>query len=1179
MQAVNYIVRNGVGGFETGAFDSVSKTLSLNVGDYSAVSLNLDRGNVSSFLRSGDNLVITLTDGRQIILEEAFIAQAEGTQIFFSANGEIHEITFREAWGRTTYAQYGEADAISNMVFDGTGGTLITTGSDALIATGATVETTMAAAPVFAAGATASAAASPVAAIVSGAVGASVIGAGVSASSGSSGGSGGPNVPTTPVLAENADISISSVGGGSDQIINFDEMTAGPIVTGATHPNSQVTVVFGNTTLVTTSDDDGNYTVAFPSNGLPQGETATTISAHVLTDSGASDAVTADVWIDTTVNAAISGSTVENDGIIQASETSDGIVVTGTAEAGSHVVVTFLGTTRAVTAADDGTWAVTFSGAVAAGVNDQLVTISAEVTDVAGNVTTVTDTVTVDTVLNITIDDIQALDNIINRTEAENGVTFTGTTDPGSSVTLQMNGVTVAATVDANGNWAADFPSGGIPAADVELTVYAHATDPQGNATSTSHVVTIDNTGMVSINNAPLEIDDVINATEAADGVVVTGTTVPGSTVVVFFHSFTGNATVDANGNWFVTVPADHIDHGEYEVTITATATTPTGNVSTDTETVRVDTTVGEMILGGGAVSGDNFVNTEEFENGVSISGTVEPGSSVTVSMAGVTHTAVVAADGTWTVTFLATEIPDGEYTAIMEAVAVDTAGNETVITQTVQIDTVASQLEISQAPIEGDGTINAAEASDGLEINGVADPGAQVTVMLNGVAYTTTATATGAWAVHFTPEDIGTGEITAPLIIQTTDDAGNTTTVESEVEIDTAVSNVSTPDAGTIAGDGVFNLDEISAGVVFGGTAEPGAQVTVAVGNTQFTAVADTNGVWSIMLNPSAFPSGEVSLEITTTITDSAGNTHVDVITSSVDSLVNLLTVDHTSMHDLPAGQDALNAFVAQTGIVLSGTVEIGSTVAVTFEDTTKLAHVDAMGNWSITFSGDEVPVGEYTTNALIVATDAAGNNAHTTASFTLDTSIPEAPTAIRIPNVEAGIWDALLPNTQDTYTVNAVSEDAETTRVIDYTAFNNPTVGGMQLNFSEILDYGTDLIISLDDDAGNHSSTLFVLDVNENPQVNMGSAGYAPHDIEAVDMTFAADANLTITASQLENMSDIYDSLLIRGGSDDTVTAIGAVQTNQTEVIDGQSYTIYTMGSNGAYMVVDDDITMITS
>ncbi len=1177
MQAVDYVVRDASGRLFRGSLETQAETLVLKVADYSAVSLNLDRDMVHSYSRVGDNLIIKLEDGREIVLENAFVAQTQGTQLYFSSGGEIYEISFSEAWGRTNYAHYGQTEATSGLIFtDGAQLSTTLTGATTdvgyAVSTASQVETTMAAAPIFVGGGLGGA----------GAVAAGVAGVGVLAGAG---GGGGAAIAAVAVLASDGGINIVSAGGGDDRVINGQELAAGPVVTGQTYPDSLVTVTLAGVTLTTTSGADGSYTVAFSASQLGITDVTTQIvSASVVAPDGDTETAQADVLIDPTTAVTIANTIVENDGIILASETPDGIVVTGTAEPGANVVVTLQGTNRTVTAGADGSYSVTFNGVVAADINDQMVDITAESTDLYGNTATTTQPVRIDTVLNVTIDPIQAMDNVINRTEAQNGVTFTGTVDPGSSVTVEMNGVTVNAVVAADGTWTAQFPGSGIPAADVELTLFAHASDPLGNATTTSHVVVVDNLGMVEIDPSPLEIDDVVNATEQGDGVVVTGTTTPGSSVVVHFHTFTGNATVDAAGNWTVTVPAANIDLGTYDVTISATATTESGNVSTDTETVRIDTEVLNLALDGNAVSGDNFINSSEQAAGVTLSGTVEAGSTVNVTLGSVTKGASVDANGIWSVTFNPSDVPTGDYQTTMTAVAVDLAGNTHTITQTVQVDTVATNLTLSAVPIAGDGIVNGSEAGDGLEISGQADPGVEITVTLGGVTYTTTATPDGTWTVYFSPDDIGDGEFTVPLVVQTTDAAGNVTTDTTDVGVDTGVSGVSIPE-GDIGGDGVISADEIAAGVVLTGNGEPGATVVLAVGNQEFTGVVGPDGTFAILIDPSAFPSGpNVDISITATITDTAGNVNVSVLSANVDTEVSNFAVTADPMD----GHTVLNSIVAQSGIMVGGTVEAGATVSIDFAGTVKSVVAGPDGTWSIVFAGSEVPVVENETfNLVITATDTAGNVAvDNSVTITLDTSIPAAPQISQVGTVNGQDTGSVnLAVGEGNYQIHAISGDGSSSSAVASDVYQLSGSGELYFDFVNNVPAGNDLIVQLNDDAGNSTSTLFVLDEPSDngsqafPMVSMGDAGYADFNIQAVDLLNGDFAEMTITAEQLENLSEMSDSLLIRGGSDDTVTAIGAVATNETREIDGEVYDIYTMGDNGAYLIVDQDVNIVTS
>jgi hypothetical protein len=72
-----------------------------------------------------------------------------------------------------------------------------------------------------------------------------------------------------------------------------------------------------------------------------------------------------------------------------------------------------------------------------------------------------------------------------------------------------------------------------------------------------------------------------------------------------------------------------------------------------------------------------------------------------------------------------------------------------------------------------------------------------------------------------------------------------------------------------------------------------------------------------------------------------------------------------------------------------------------------TRVASVDAAGNWSVTFSALDIPDGTYTTTAQISTQDAAGNTATTTKTFQVDTEV-EPLTSATQPGGADGIVSA---------------------------------------------------------------------------------------------------------------------------------------------------------------------------
>lgn len=127
-----------------------------------------------------------------------------------------------------------------------------------------------------------------------------------------------------------------------------------------------------------------------------------------------------------------------------------------------------------------------------------------------------------------------------------------------------------------------------------------------------------------------------------------------------------------------------------------------------------------------------------------------------------------------------------------------------------------------------------------------------------------------------------------------------------------------------------------------------------------------------------------------------------------------------------------------------------------------------------------------------------------------------------------------------------------------------------------SERLWEGTTLLVQAEDDAGNTSGTLMVIDKNGSPNLNVDHAIASGMNIETIDLT-QADVDLTITEAQIKAMSVSSDQIMVRGGADEQVTITGAVRTgSQTDTM-GQSFDVYSIGDDGAVILVDDEITNV--
>ncbi|MEL7091575.1 MAG: Ig-like domain-containing protein [Pseudomonadota bacterium] len=845
--------------------------------------------------------------------------------------------------------------------------------------------------------------------------------------------------------------------------------------------------------------------------------------------------------------------------------------VSGTGEPGDEVEITVGGSTLQTTIGDDGTWSVTFEGGdfPADGSHDTTVVFTHVST---GETTTldgpdfVIDTVGPDVSIS---QGTQSVGHVVNGVEMDGGVTLAGTGEAGATLAITIAGITRTVTVAADGTWSATWQNGTLADGEYSEGVTIVATDAFGNTTTSSDTLVVDTETQVSLDTASIEGDGIVNAAEAADGITLNGTAQPGASVEVTFAGSTVPAVVAADGTWSANFPASAIAGGEYDTNVTAVATDTAGNTATATGSVRVDTLVNAMGITSTPGGTDGVINAVEHGAGMVVTGVTEPGSTVEVALGGQTVNAVVAADGSWTASFSPSQIGTGTYTATLTATATDAAGNTSAVTQAVNVDTDASLLTIV-GPVEGDDIINEVEASDGVMLSGMADPGALVSVTMNGVTHQAVANGNGVWQAYFASNEIPAGTYDAQITATTTDAAGNTSTANDTVRVDTNVDNLSVS-ANAVEGDNIISEAERADGVVLTGTTEVGSTVMVSMGSVTVQAVVDANGNWSAPFSPTQIPVGEYTTPVSVTATDRAGNVATVSDTVVVDTLVNQLDIQDTVTAD-----DVVSGSEARDGITLGGQVEAGSTVMVDFNGAVMAASVDAAGNWSLDIPPSAIPSGTYTADITVMATDAVGNTETIADTLRIDTEAPDGPVIASFTRDGSGIRGISTDQSDGDLAVAAVSETGAITDVAA-TQTDIDVLGETLFTFGQTVPDGSDLVVTSTDAAGNVSGTYVAFD-DETPgsTISLGNAGLGDYQIEQVDLQFAEEARLTITEAALLALSDSSDQLTVDGGSDDIVNIAGATRTGTTSV-GGNTYEIYTLGEGT--VLIDDDIQVNTA
>jgi len=961
-------------------------------------------------------------------------------------------------------------------------------------------------------------------------------------------------------------VTVGSDAGGEDGIVNAAEHEAGLTLSGSAEAGATVVVTMGGVSKTVTATEDGMWSAEFASSEVETGTYEAEVEVVSTDLAGNTAMASTTVSIDTDMALTVDTETVEG-GLVNAAEAADGITITGTAEPGASVTVEMNGYSHTTTALENGEWSVDFAASeVPQGTLDAEVQVTA--TDAAGNTQTAGGTVAIDTEAAIAFSSTQVeVDGIINKDEAADGVTFTGTTEPGSVVVVSFGLYELSAEVDANGNWQIDMPAGSVTPGELTETVTATATDAHGNTASTTMEVEIDTMTLVGLDTSTLEGDGVVNAVEKSDGVVIEGMGEAGAAITVTMNGIDKTTTVAEDGSWSVLYASGEVPGGETEIPVSVVSVDPAGNMVEASDTVTIDTYVNSLDVTSQTGGADGVVNHAESGEPITVSGIVEAGSAVSVTLGGQTMDAAVDGNGNWTVTYPAGTLEGGEYSTDMVIKATDAAGNTSEMTETVIVDTVVGDLTLSEEPIELDDVINLTEKSDGVVVSGTATPGLTVTVSLGTATHQVVAAEDGTWSTTYLPGEVPGGTYMADIKASIEDAAGNYKEVTDSVKVDTEVVPMTISDP--IGGDNVINAAESADGVALGGTVEANSKVVVEFDNQTQTVWADGAGNWSAEFTGATLANSEYLSTIKATATDPAGNVKEITDTVKVDTWVNQL--------DLDEGDQTISAADAEDGLTFTGQVEPGSVVMVTFEDTTRAATVAQDGSWTVSFLAGEVPDGEYTATVSVEATDAAGNTKTISDDITVDTVAPDAPVIESFRKGGTGVREIGTSLTEDEVTVQELSDDGSVSD-IGYTTEVDTEWGEMIFDFNAPIPDGSHLLVTATDDAGNASTTMFVQEETDTNTVDVSGAGLAGVNVDAIDLQFAEESELTLSAEDLAGLSENGNSLVIHGGSDDTVTLLGGAKTGAPTVIDNKSYDIYSLGEDGT-VYVDSDITVHTS
>ncbi|OTF14687.1 Ig-like domain-containing protein, partial [Pseudomonas aeruginosa] len=806
---------------------------------------------------------------------------------------------------------------------------------------------------------------------------------------------------------------------------------------------------------------------------------------------------------------------------------SNGTVISGTAEAGATVILTDGGGNPIgqATADGSGNWSFTPGTPLANGS-----VINAVAQDAAGNTSGPVST---------TVDAVAPATPVI---DPSNGVELSGTAEPGVRVILtDGNGNPIGQTLaDGSGNWSF---TPGTPLANGTV-VNAVAQDPAGN-TSGPASTTVDTVAPAT---------PVINA---SNGSVITGTAEVGAKVILTDGNGNpiGETTADGSGNWTFT-PGTPLANG---TVINAVAEDAAGNASGPASTTVDSVAPSAPLL---SISAD----------GALLTGTAEPNSQVRIVVNGDTAnpiTVTVDGAGNFSLPF-APPLITGE---LIAGVAVDAAGNVSGPATINAPDLAPPTISVPEA---ADTWINAAEIGDGIQVDVTVRPtmqvGQVVTVKFAGqngyeaeVSHTLTAgdIAAGNLTLTLTPPG-GMGPFPEGASTVTADINGGTASTPVPFTIDTI------PPATPVLSL-VGNILTISA--------EPGTEltVTVDVGGVTATATvtADNSGLaslnlltdldidfsWDQLLNaqvsvvgrdPAGNPSNTASIGIGTSIEQpvTIGNFGLDVslnplnprfgfsgTTEPNSSVVIRVITPALNVELLPIQADSSGNFslnllsptiLTQLGLNITDILNLGSQISFNLVSTDSNGNDSAAYGITLTPNGLSLNIGQIDVNGTSgddVLSGANGSSEHINGGDGSDL----------IFNVGTGDH-VVAGNGNDTIQITATD------------------------------------FVSIDGGAGFDTLVLANgIDLDYNA-VGVGTLS----NLERIDLGKGDSGSvLTLTAAEVDAITDANNTLQITGENNDTLNVVGAVNTGTTQLINGITYDVYTFGSTT--LLIEDNTVQV--
>lgn len=296
--------------------------------------------------------------------------------------------------------------------------------------------------------------------------------------------------------------------------------------------------------------------------------------------------------------------------------------------------------------------------------------------------------------------------------------------------------------------------------------------------------------------------------------------------------------------------------------------------------------------------------------------------------------------------------------------------------------------------------------------------------------------------------------------------------------------------------------------------TANPGSEVTVAIGGQSVAVIADADRSREAVFNGAELPSNGISEDVAVSVADPDGTvTAVDWPRVLIDTTPP--QVD-TREGTVSAG-GLFNAVAHSCGVTVAGTSEASATLDI------------AVG---------APATGEYDLHVIASTVDAAGNPSDADGTSAVDAVAAD------------GIWTAAFASAQlssgeQTVAKSAVATDpAGNTETISQSVQSDTEAGLLAIDpdpveTDDVVNHdeaAADVVIAATDAAGNIAGSDLVTDDPARSDVTFTadlSAALAPFQVETIDLQFAEDSHLTLTEADILALSETTDTRTVPGGA----------------------------------------------